>query len=103
MDFVGQAERGRVLPAPAALPGQAPHCEGTAGSGDSGDSGDTPGQGMLTLTQTGLDPRVPHVCLLPVEPQPVLCEIPAGGRRRGGLELWGKREGDQHPCTAGGG
>lgn len=55
---------------------------------------------MLTLAQTRLDPRVPHVRLLPVEPQPVLGEIPAGGRRRGGLELWGHREGAQHPQMA---
>lgn len=46
--------------------------------------------GTLTLPQAGLQPGVSHVGLLPVEPQPVLREVPADGSRGGGLQLPGR-------------
>lgn len=50
-----------------------------------------PGLGdTATFLQTSLQPGLPHVHLLPIEPQTVLGEVAAGGSRGGGLQLPGR-------------
>lgn len=48
---------------------------------------------LLTLPQAGLEARVPHILLPAIQPNPVLCEVPADGGRRGGFQLGKKVQG----------
>ena len=40
---------------------------------------------LLTLPQAGLEARLPHILLLAIQPNPILCEVPADGGRCGGF------------------